>query len=140
VLFKPVVITNYWANQVPDLHIFLFYELLGPLILIFEVPPALIVDDLLKFLPFQVISMPHDHILLNELMAPVCDGFIVKLVPVSSQSLDLVALLAPVDSIREDVAIVRLVALAPAQRAHLVAPEGLGLHYLVEISNQLVFL
>ena len=73
-------------------------------------------------------------------MAPVCDGFIVKLVSVSSQTLDLVALLAPVDSIREDVAIVGLVALAPAQWAHLVAPEGLGLHYLVEISNQLVLL
>jgi hypothetical protein len=51
-----------------------------------------------------------------------------------------VAFLAPVDSIREDVTVVGLVALAPAQRAHLVAPEGLGLHYLVEISNQLVFL
>ena len=114
--------------------------MLGPLILIFEVPPALIINDLLEFLPFQVIPLPHDHVLLNELMAPVCDGFIVKLVPVSSQALDLVALLAPVDSIREDVAVVRLVALASAEWAHLVAPEGLGLHYLVEISNQLVLL
>ena len=60
--------------------------------------------------------------------------------PVSSQALDLVALLAPVDSIREDVAVVRLVALASAEWAHLVATEGLSLHYLVEISNQLVLL
>jgi hypothetical protein len=77
VLFKPVVITDNWANEVPDLHIFLLDELFGPLILIFEVPPALIIYDLLEFLPFQVIPLPHNHILLNELMAPVCDGFIV---------------------------------------------------------------
>ena len=50
------------------------------------------------------------------------------------------ALLAPVDSIREDITIVGLVALAPAKWAHLVAPEGLGLHYLVEISNKLILL
>jgi len=47
------------------------------------------------------------------------------------------ALLASVDSVREDVAIMRLVALAPAQWTHLVASEGLGPHYLLEISNQL---
>ena len=76
-LFKPVVITDNWANEVPDLHIFLLDELLGPLILIFEVPPPLIIYDLLELLPFQVIPMPHDHVLLNEFMAPVCDGFIV---------------------------------------------------------------
>ena len=73
-------------------------------------------------------------------MAPVCDGFIVKLVSVSSQTLDLVALLAPVDSIREDVAIVGLVALAPAKWTHLVTTKSLGLHYLIEVSNQLIFL
>jgi hypothetical protein len=33
-----------------------------------------------------------------------------------------------------------LVALASAEWAHLVATEGLSLHYLVEISNQLVLL
>ena len=136
-LFTPVVITDNWANEVPDFHIFLLDELFGPVILIFEVPPALIVYDFLEFLPFQVIPMPHHHVLLYELMAPVGDGFIVQLVPVSSKALDLMALLAPVDSIREDITIVGLVALAPAQWTHLVAPEGLGLHYLVEISNKL---
>lgn len=49
------------------------------------------------------------------------------------------ALSTPVDTIREHIAIVGLVALASAQRTHLVAPKGLGLHYLVEISNQLNF-
>jgi hypothetical protein len=77
VLFTPVVITDNWANEVPDFHIFLLDELLGPVILIFEVPPALIVDDFLEFLPFQVISMPDHHILLDELMAPVGDGSVV---------------------------------------------------------------
>ncbi len=84
--------------------------------------------------------MPDDHILFNELMTPVSNRFIVKLVSVSSESLDLMALLAPVDSIREHIAIVGLVALAPAQRTHLITPKSLGLHYLIEVSNQLIFL
>ena len=59
---------------------------------------------------------------------------------ISTEPLYLVALLATVDPIRDDIAIVSLIALAPAQWTHLIAPESLGLHHLIEVSNQLVFL
>ena len=58
---------------------------------------------------------------------------------VSTKSLDLVALLAPVDSIVKDIIIVGLVALAPAKWTHLVTTKSLGPHYLIEVSNQLIF-
>jgi hypothetical protein len=73
-------------------------------------------------------------------MTSVCNGFIVQLMSVSSKSLDLMTLLAPVDSICEHIAIVGLVALAPAEWTHLITPKCLGLHYLIEITNQLIFL
>jgi hypothetical protein len=57
---------------------------------------------------------------------------------VSSEALYLVTFLAPVDSIRECIAIVRLIALAPAEWTHLVTPKSLGLHYLFEVPNQLI--
>ena len=59
---------------------------------------------------------------------------------VSSESLDLMTLLAPVDSILKHIAIVGLVALAPTKWTHLIAPKSLGLHYLIEVSDQLIFL
>ena len=59
---------------------------------------------------------------------------------ISTEPLYLVALVATVDSIRDDIAIVSLIALASAQWTHLIAPESLGLHHLIEVSNQLVFL
>lgn len=83
-LFTPVVITDSRSNEVPDLLIFLLDVLLGTIFLIYEIPPALIVDHFLELLPFQVISMPHHHILLNELMAPVGNRSVVQLMPVSS--------------------------------------------------------
>ena len=89
---------------------------------IFEVPPASIVNDLLEFLPFKVFLLPNNHILVVKLMATVGYSFIVQLMSVFSKSLDLVALLAPVDSIGEDITIVRLIALAPEQWTHLVTP------------------
>jgi hypothetical protein len=120
VLFQSVVFTYEWANKIPYLHIFLLYHLFGSLILILKVPPAIFVDYFLELLPFQIISLPDDHILLNKLMASVSNGFIVQLMSVSSESLDLMALLTPVDSIRENIPIVGLVALAPAEGTHLI--------------------
>jgi hypothetical protein len=73
-------------------------------------------------------------------MASVSNRFIVQLMSVSSESLDLMTLLAPVDSIGENITIVGLVTLPPAKWTHLIAPKSLGLHYLIEVSNQLIFL
>jgi hypothetical protein len=50
------------------------------------------------------------------------------------------ALLAHVYSIAKHITIVLLVALAPAKWAHLVTTKSLSLHYLIEVSNQLIFL
>ena len=84
------------------------------------VPPAINVYNFLEFFPFQVISLPHYHILFNELMAAISDSLIVHLVSVTSESLNLMTYLAPVDSIGKNIAIVGLVALAPTQWTHLV--------------------
>jgi hypothetical protein len=73
-------------------------------------------------------------------MASVSNRFIVQLMSVSSESLDLMTLVAPVDSIGENITIVGLVALAPAEGTHLIAPKSFGLHNLIEVSNQLIFL
>ena len=59
---------------------------------------------------------------------------------ISTEPLYLVALVATVDSIREDISFMGLIALAPAQWTHLIAPESLSLHHLIEVSNKLVFL
>jgi hypothetical protein len=81
---------------------------------IVEVPPAIIVNYFLELLPFQVISLPNYHILIVELVATIGYSFIVQLMSVSSETLDLVTLIAPVNSICQDIAIVGLVALASA--------------------------
>lgn len=81
---------------------------------IVEVPPAIIVNYFLELLPFQVITLPSYHVLIVELVATIGYSFIVKLMSVSSEALDLVTLIAPVNSICEDIAIVGLVALASA--------------------------
>jgi hypothetical protein len=73
-------------------------------------------------------------------MTSVCNSFIVQLMPVSSESLDLMTLLAPVNSICQHITIVGLVALTSAKWTHLITPKCLGLHYLIDITNQLIFL
>ena len=72
VLLQSVVVADEWANQVPDLHVLLFDQLLCSLILILEVPSAVFVDYILEPLPFHVVSLPHNHILLDELMTSIC--------------------------------------------------------------------
>jgi hypothetical protein len=115
-------------------------QLLGSLILIFEIPPLFIEDHFLKLLPFEVFSIPYDLILIDKFMASVGDRFIAKLVSVSSKSLNLMTLLAPMDSIRDDITIVDLVALPSAEWAHLVTSKSLGFHNLMKVSNKLIFL
>ena len=139
-LFLSVVIADEWANQIPSHNIFLFNLLFGSLFLILKIPSSIIVDHFLEFLPFQVISLPDNHILINELMTSVSYRSIVQLMSVSSESLDLMTLLAPVNSISKHITIVALVALAPAKWTHLITSKSLGLHYLIEVSNKLIFL
>jgi hypothetical protein len=50
------------------------------------------------------------------------------------------ALLTPVDSIPNRITLMDFVALAPAKWAHLQTPKSLGFHYLIQVSNQLIFL
>jgi len=73
-------------------------------------------------------------------MTSVSYRSIVQLMSVSSESLDLMTLLAPVNSICKYITIVSLVALAPAKWTHLITSESLGLHFLIEVSNKLIFL
>jgi hypothetical protein len=60
--------------------------------------------------------------------------------PVSSEALNLVTFLAPVNFIRDRIALVRLITLAPAEWTILVTSKGLSLHYLLEVPYQLIFL
>ena len=113
-LFLSVVIADEWANQIPSHNIFLFNLLFGSLFLILKIPSSIIVDHFLEFLPFQVISLPDNHILINELMTSVSYRSIVQLMSVSSETLDLMTLLTPVNSIGKHITIVALVALTPA--------------------------
>jgi hypothetical protein len=55
-------------------------------------------------------------------MTSVSYSFIVELMSVSTKSLNLMAILTTVDSVREDISIMILVALAPAKRTHLITP------------------
>jgi hypothetical protein len=135
VLFLSVVIADEGAYQIPSHNIFLFNLLFCSLFLILKIPSSINVDYFLEFLPFHVISLPDNYILINELMTSVSYRPIVQLMSVSSESLDLMTLLAPMDSIGKHITIVALVALAPAKWTHLITSKSLGLHYLIEISN-----
>jgi hypothetical protein len=73
-------------------------------------------------------------------MAPIGDRLIVRFVFISSEALNLMTLLALMDSICENIAIVDLVALPSAEWANLVASKSPGFHYLLEVSNELIFL
>jgi hypothetical protein len=131
VLFYSVIIADEGANKIPSHDIFLFNLLFGSLFLILKIPFFIIVYYFLESLPTQVISLPNNFILINELMASVSYSSIVQLMSISSKSLDLMTLLAPVDSIDKHIIIMGLVALAPAEWTHLVTTKSLGLHYLI---------
>jgi hypothetical protein len=84
--------------------------------------------------------LPDNHIFLNELVAAVSNGSIINLSSISSKSLDLMALITPMDSIRKHIPVMSLIALAPAKWAHLITAKSFGLHFLIEASYQLIIL
>jgi hypothetical protein len=66
-------------------------------------------------------------------------GCIINLGSISSKYLNLMAFLTLVDSIcRHYIAMVS-VALTPAKWAHQITTNSIGLHYLFEAPNQLIF-
>jgi hypothetical protein len=68
-------------------------------------------------------------------MATGSDSFIFTLLSTSSKALNMMTFLALVHSSRKEIAIVRLVALAPAHWTNLVATNNLVLHSLIEVVN-----
>ena len=59
---------------------------------------------------------------------------------VPTETLNLMARFTTMDSTLEAFAIVDFVALPSAKWAHLVAPKCLSSHFLIEVSDQLLFL
>ena len=139
-LFKLVVIADKLTNFVPDFHIFLFDKLFGSLIFIFEVPFKLIEDNSLKFLPFQFSTFPNHHVAIIQLMASKGYSIIIGFMYITSKPLNLMACFATMNTILEALNIVDLVTLPSAKRTHLVTPKCLRLHFLIEVSYEVLFL
>ena len=66
-------------------------------------------------------------------------SIIIVFMSVPSESLNLMARFALMNSYVEALDIVALVALSSAKWAHLVTPKCLGLHFLIEVSQELNF-
>jgi hypothetical protein len=139
-LFYPVERAYKWANQVPDLDILLFSQSLGPLIVIFEVPPFFSENNFLKLLPCEIFAFPNDLVIIYQLMTSESNCFVIQFMPVSSEALNLMTFLASMYSICENITIVDLVALPSAEGAHLVTSKSSGSHFLVKVSDELIIL
>ena len=91
-------------------------------------------------MPIHFDVFPFNHIFTAIFITSKCNSKIVQFVLFTTESLNLMAFIAFVDSKRDGNSFMVLIALSIAQWTFLIATKGFGIHFLFEIANKLIFI
>jgi len=86
-------------------------------------------------MPIHFYVFKFNHVFTAEFITSISESNIVRFVLFTTESLNLMAFITSVDSMRDMNSLMVLIALSIAQGTLLIATKGLGVHFLFKIAN-----